>query len=68
MSHREWMSLKTFRKLAATHAVESTGNMRVARMLLGRTSVRTTEMYLGREDGARARGVEAMAGYLGKVV
>ncbi len=59
-----WLSLKTFRRLAATHVVEATGNLRMAQMLLGHKSAQTTEMYLGRGEQARQRAVETMAGFL----
>lgn len=59
-----WLLPKTFRRLAATWAVEKTGNVRVAQMLLGHTSVRTTELYLGRGAEARALGVQAVEAML----
>jgi integrase/recombinase XerD len=59
-----WITLKTFRKLAATQAAESTGDVRTAQMLLGHTSVRTTELYLGRGAEAKARAVKAMDSFL----
>jgi len=62
-----WLTLKTFRKLAATHVAESTGDARVAQMLLGHTSLQTTELYLGRGDRARERGIGVMAEFLGEV-
>lgn len=63
-----WLTLRTFRKLAATQAMEATGDIRVAQMLLGHTSVRTTELYLGRGAEARARGVDAMNDFLSGAV
>ena len=63
-----WLTLRTFRKLAATTAAEATGDTRVAQMLLGHASLQTTEMYLGRGQQARERGVVVMAEFLGKVV
>jgi len=59
-----WLTLKTMRRTAATHVVESTGSIRNAQMLLGHTSAQTTEMYLGRGEKARETALETMAGYL----
>lgn len=63
-----WLTLKTFRKLAATHVAESTGDTRVAQQLLGHASLQTTELYLGRGQKARTKGLETMAGFLDGVM
>lgn len=57
----EWMTLKIFRKYAATAIYEKTGNVRMVQMLLGHTTVQTTELYLGRGAEARKKAVEALA-------
>jgi len=55
-----WMTLKTFRKLAATWVAQSTHDVRAAQMLLGHTSLRTTEGYLGAGAEARELAVRAI--------
>jgi integrase len=60
-----WMTLKVFRKFAATSIYEKTGDVRMVQMLLGHTSVQTTELYLGRGADARLRAVEALEGIMG---
>jgi len=55
-----WMTLKTFRKLAATWVVQSTHDVRAAQMLLGHTNLRTTEGYLGAGAEARELAVRAI--------
>jgi integrase len=55
-----WMCLRTFRKLAATTVAEKTGDARMAQHLLGHTSLRTTELYLGRQEQARKAAGEVM--------
>ena len=59
-----WLALKTFRKLAATQVAESTGDVRMAQMLLGHETVTTTERYLGRGEQARTKALHTMAGWL----
>ena len=62
-----WMCWKVFRRLVATVAAETTGDMRVASQVLGHGSVTVTEKYLGRGAEARARGVAAVGEYLRQV-
>jgi len=57
---------KTFLKLTATTVVEQTGSIRNGQQLLGHTSSRTTELYLGRGAEARAAGVAAVESLLGE--
>lgn len=64
----EWVTLKMLRKLAATAVMEATGDIRKAQALLGHTSIRTTMLYLGREQEARQGAVAATSGYLNRVV
>lgn len=59
-----WLCLRTFRKLAARAVVNATGDIRKAQHLLGHTSYRTTEDYLGRGEKARSDAVDVMATYL----
>jgi len=59
-----WLTLKTFRRLAATEAADATGDVRAAQSLLGHTDMRTTERYLGRRTEARERAVRAIEGFL----
>jgi len=59
-----WLCLRTFRKVAATAVVEATGDIRKAQHLLGHSSQRTTEAYLGRGEQARAEASGVMARYL----
>jgi len=59
-----WLTLRTFRKFAATTVAERTGDVRLAQQLLGHTTVRTTELYLGRADEARRRAAGSMADLL----
>ena len=59
-----WLTLRTFRRLAATHVAESTRDVRLAQLLLGHTNVRTTELYLGRADESRRLAVESMSAFL----
>jgi hypothetical protein len=47
--------------------VERTGSVRAAQMLLGHTSSRTTELYLGRGAEAKAEAVRAVDGLLDEV-
>jgi integrase len=59
-----WLTLRTFRKFAATTVAEKTGDVRLAQQLLGHSNIRTTELYLGRADEARKKAVETMADLL----
>ena len=59
-----WLTLKTFRKFAATTIVEKTGDIRQAQHLLGHTTIRTTELYLGRVSESRMRAADTMADLL----
>lgn len=63
-----WLCLRTFRKLAARTVVAATGDIRKAQHLLGHTSYRTTEVYLGRGEKARGEAVDVMAAYLDRAV
>lgn len=63
-----WLCLRTFRKLAARTVVSVTGDIRKAQHLLGHTSYRTTEDYLGRGEKARGEAVDVMAAYLDRAV
>ncbi len=55
-----WMTLKIFRKFAATSIYEKTSDVRMVQMLLGHTTVQTTELYLGRGAEARRKAVKAL--------
>ena len=63
-----WLCLRTFRKLAARTVAHETGDIRKAQHLLGHTSYRTTEIYLGRGEQARAEAVDVMAAYLDRAL
>ena len=65
----DWLTLKIFRKYAATLVQEATGNIRDAQMLLGHSSSHMTEMYLrGGNAAARVRAVKALEETVGRVV
>jgi len=62
-----WLTLKIFRKYAATLVQEATGNIRDAQMLLGHKDSHTTEMYLrGGNAAARVRAVKALEATAGR--
>jgi integrase len=63
-----WLTLKTFRKLAATWVQQSTGDIRAAQKLLGHTSIRTTELYLGCGSEAKAIAVKALEERVGLAI
>jgi len=61
-----WLTLKIFRKYAATLVQEATGNIRDAQMLLGHGDSKTTEVYLrGGNAAARVRAVKALETSIG---
>mgnify|MGYP001562928768 FL=1 len=60
-----WITLKTFRKLAATWVAQSTHDVRAAQKLLGHTNIRTTELYLGEGSESRDMAVKAIEDKLG---
>lgn len=62
----QWLTLKTFRKLAATWTWQGTRDVRVAQMLLGHDNIRTTELYLGAGAEARSLAVKAIADRLNR--
>lgn len=63
----EWLTLKIFRKYAATLVQEATGNIRDAQMLLGHKDSKTTEIYLrGGNAAARVRAVKALEATAGR--
>jgi len=55
-----WLTLKTFRKLAATWVVQATHDVRAAQMLLGHSNLHTTEDYLGGKAESREIAVRAI--------
>ena len=64
-----WLTLKIFRKYAATLVQEATGNIRDAQMILGHGDSHTTEIYLrGGNTAARERAVRALEATIGRTV
>lgn len=57
----DWLTLKVFRKLAATWTMQGTRDIRSAQMLLGHADIRTTQGYLGGGAEARSMAVKAIA-------
>lgn len=62
-----WISPRHFRRLAAQTTAERDGIL-AASALLGHASVSTTQNYLGRNEEARRRGVDATASFLSELV
>jgi len=63
-----WLTLKTFRKLAATWVMQGTRDIRAAQMLLGHTDIRTTQGYLGGGAESRATAVKAIEDRMSRVI
>lgn len=56
-----WLTLKSFRKLAATWASSQPGDVRTPQLLLGHATSRTTEYYyLGETLKVRTQAVQAL--------
>lgn len=61
-----WLTLKTFRRLAATEVWRQTGDLRAVQKLLGHSSLRTSEIYMQGDREARELAVGAMDNYLSR--
>lgn len=56
----QYLTLKVFRKVAATWVVQGSHDVRAAQLLLGHSNIRTTEIYLGGGTEAKELAVDTI--------